>query len=530
MAHCETRGFEPVGRSGAGAISDPAVRPGVGAAALADPEARQRLAAFVTQHAGDEPAALVLARKRWPDVDIALAADCIRSRKKLAGKAPEWCAHGVLCPLPLSAEQCSGEKTARYKAALAAQLLQERAGQSSTSAETSSSGTEASLVDGRVADLRAGTTAAGTTVHEGLAHGRLADLTGGLGVDALAFSRRVGEVIYNEANPLLAAAAEANFPQFGAPGIRVHNEEITPGNIGELLTRWQPDIVYLDPARRAADGRKVFRLADCTPDVLALSDTILSTGATLLLKLSPMADITQIAAELGPCVREVHVVEADGECKELLFVLRQPDPCGLQDSRDDSYLIKVAVCDAAGVDIAPNGLPHEGGCAVASRPAGFAVWSFRPEEERDAIPLSLKQMPRAGDLLFAPGKALLKSGAFKLISKRLNLGQAAPSTHFYFGTQDGRDDPAAFGTLWRIEACLPWSKQALRSIAAEYPGIDVTARGLSLRSEDLARQVQRLAPHSTQHTSPAHLFALRCTLPSGPKTLLIACRRFLRGA
>ncbi len=484
MAHCETRGFEPVGRSGAGAISDPAVRPGVGAAALADPEARQRLAAFVTQHAGDDPAALVLSRKRWPDVDIALAADCIRSRKKLAGKAPEWCAHGVLCPLPLSAEQCSGEKTARYKAALAAQLLQERTEQSS----------------------------------------RLADLTGGLGVDALAFSRRIGEVIYNEANPLLAAAAQANFPQLGAPGIRVHNEEITPGNIGSLLARWQPDIVYLDPARRAADGRKVFRLADCTPDVLALRDAILSTGATLLLKLSPMADITQIAAELGPCVREVHVVEADGECKELLFVLRQPDPCGLQDSRDDSYLIKVAVCDAAGVDIAPNGLPQR---------ASPAVWPFRPEEERDAIPLCLKQMPRAGDLLFAPGKALLKSGAFKLISERLGLAQADPSTHLYFGMASEPPhsfDPAAFGTLWRIEACLPWSKQALRSIAAEYPGIDVTARGLSLRSEDLARQLQRLAPHSTQHSSPAHLFALRCTLPSGPKTLLIACRRFLRGA
>ena len=81
------------------------------------------LADFIIRHQNDDPADLVLHRERWPEVDVALAAECIASRRKLRSKVPEWYADpGIICPIALSAEQCSSTATARYKARLAASL------------------------------------------------------------------------------------------------------------------------------------------------------------------------------------------------------------------------------------------------------------------------------------------------------------------------------------------------------------------------------------------------------------------------
>ena len=117
----------------------------------------------------------------------------------------------------------------------------------------------------------------------------MADLTGGLGVDSWAFAEVFGEVLYNEMRPELAAAANCNFKELGLSNITVRcctlGTAVTSGGMAssvmagtdrpslrvtEVLDGFVPDILYLDPARRAADGRKVFRLEDCQPDVLGL--------------------------------------------------------------------------------------------------------------------------------------------------------------------------------------------------------------------------------------------------------------------
>ena len=75
---------------------------------------------FIVEHENDDLASLVLHRERWPDIDVALAAECIASRRKLKLKVPEWYADPlIICPIALSAEQCSSTATASYKAAIA---------------------------------------------------------------------------------------------------------------------------------------------------------------------------------------------------------------------------------------------------------------------------------------------------------------------------------------------------------------------------------------------------------------------------
>ena len=235
-------------------------------------------AEFILAHEADDLARLALSRDRYAaeveDFDLALTT--LEVRRKLRLKVPEWYeVPSLRYPFRLSGEQCSSAETASYKAAVAS-------------------------VAGR----------------------RIADLTGGLGVDSWAFSKVAAAVLYNEMKPELAAAAEHNFRELGVENVTVRNCRLDPGNVGEVLDGFEPDIIFLDPARRSEDGRKVFRLEDCQPDVLQLLPELFSAAPLILLKLSPMADITLVCRQLGS-VREVHVVASDGECKELLLLLER---------------------------------------------------------------------------------------------------------------------------------------------------------------------------------------------------------------
>lgn len=449
---------------------------------------------FVIEHLHDDVSELLLHRSRWPGVDVALAADCIAARRKLRGKVPEWYADArLLFPSPLSAEQCSSSATARFKAQLALRAAEER------TAMWMAGGQEApSLIQGGFRD--------------GV---RIADLTGGLGVDSWQFAAAGATVLYNEMNPRLAEAAARNFAllglvsQDGSGAARGSIEcscgEITPESLPALPERFRPDIVYLDPARRSSSGDKVFRLKDCSPDVLQLQDIILgmrtepavssrSTAPTrpaplMMLKLSPMADISQICRELH-CVREVHCVESCGECKELL-VLCEPG------FRGEPTVFADVLTDAAG------NLDDEASPIIDLHPG--TSFCFHPSEESFATSRLVGiGSPREliGRAIFEPGPALRKAGAFKLLACRFGLAAIGPDAHFYLSdstpetagpfletgqNKNHSPETVVLGRWWRIADAAAFSKAAIRDFAAKYPRCaDFIARGLPIRSEELA--------------------------------------------
>lgn len=88
--------------------------------------------------------------------------------------------------------------------------------------------------------------------------GRIADLTGGLGVDSWAFGEVAAEVLYNEMNPELAAAARHNFKALGATNIFIKNSEATADSVEGIIGDFWPDIIFLDPARRDLAGKRSF--------------------------------------------------------------------------------------------------------------------------------------------------------------------------------------------------------------------------------------------------------------------------------
>lgn len=356
--------------------------------------------------------------------------------RKFREKLPSWADAGCSIPSGLALEQCSSALTASYKAELA-------------------SGASA-----------------------------IADLTGGMGVDTHAFATVTGRVFYFERDSNLAETALENFRILGLDNVTVTNATVGPGSdIPEC------DLIYLDPARRAADGsgRKVFLLEDCSPDLTALLPSLLEKAPEVMVKLSPMADISMLAERLAG-LREVHVVGVGGEVKELLCII----------GRKADAPIRITVCEFR-------------------RDGSRFTMSFTPEEE-SAAGLTISPSPQEGQILYEPAACILKAGCHGILCGRYGLEKLDRFTHLYIvpgGT--GRDLP---GRYYRIDEVLPFGKAAIKDIASRHPGADVTARNIPMTTEELRNRLKRTEKPAAQATG-IHIFGI--TASSG-KVLLVTQR------
>ena len=480
------------------------------------------LSEFIREHYGDDPDRLALQKAKWPGIDVAAAVSTLLSRRKLAGKAPLWAeTEGLVLPRTLSAEQCSSEIAARHKALVIKKMI------------------------GR---------------------GRIADLTGGLGVDCLEFGKIAEAVLYNEMLPELAAAAEHNFRVLEAGNIEVCNFEASlrtlgdagdmktdagnklidagdmktdtgdmkteagseksekndaPGGLRKRLEAFRPDVIFLDPARRDGCGKKVFLLEDCSPDILKIKDLLLDIAPIIVLKLSPMADIAMLLERLGPECSEVQIIEAGGECKELIVTLKRcknennpsPEPDSI-DGRSDSKHIGADDCPIKIYKLRTGKTANDS--AVSSGPdmkdsayedpieTDAPAFEFCRKRENACEAPILAEMEdlRAGALLFEPGKALMKAGCFKLLAKSLNGKLLGRDAHYYIVDSTAPNDLKSLGKTFKIIDTAPLSGKSMKEFSRRHPEAEVTARGVRMTSEELRRRLG--CKPSDRH----HIFAL----------------------
>ena len=404
---------------------------------------------FILQHEGDDPVRLLLARDKYPDVDIDLAVTTLEVRRKLRTKVPEWYAvPSLVYPFRLSGEQCSSSETAKYKAKVCGSSL------------------------------------------------RIADLTGGMGVDAWAFAQVAEEVLYNEMQVELARATELNFRELGVENVRFRNARVEPGKVREVLDGFEPDVIFLDPARRAEDGRKVFLIEECQPDVLGLLPELFEASRYVLLKLSPMADITMACKRLGAHVKEVHVVAAGGECKELLFLL----------DRDWEGTPATFIVEGGAVMEIPDGPSTTStGSATGSGTVG---------------PLAISTgAKRSGEIfLFEPGKALLKAGAFELPCGRFGLTKLGQHTHLYVG-EAVPEELRPFGKVFEILEVMPLNNRTMKEAGKRWPQAEVTARNVPMTSDLLRKKTGCVSG------GDIHLFGVRADAASEAGNYLIVTKK-----
>ena len=323
-----------------------------------------------------------------------------RTKEKLptfAGMQDWW------YPVRLSCEQCSSEATARYKCSLLPTLPY-----------------------------------------------TLTDLTGGYGVDTYFMSERATKAHYVERNEDLCKIVAHNF-QTTRPQVNIHNTDA----IHYLQDMPSCDVIYLDPARRDKHGGKVFRLEDCEPNVVEILPALRSKSKLIIIKLSPMLDISQALHSLEG-TWDVHIVAVKNEVKEVLLVSgldRYPPVTTTEGYRRDNE----------GMVYATNML------TTSDTPVGF---SFSRSEEREAqceyYDGSREELISAGAYVYEPNAAIIKAGAFKLVAQRYGLCKMAPNTHLYLSKELVEDFP---GRVWQIiESNMKDAKNTQASILTRnYP-------------------------------------------------------------
>lgn len=304
---------------------------------------------FIFEHQNDNPTDLMLQSSKYPNWPMREITAQIQARQKAKNKLPSEFLQKNILLKPLSVEQCSSQETASYKSKLIA----------------------------------------GKT---------LLDLTGGLGIDTFFFAQVFEKVIYNEIQEELFEMVRHNYRSFGIENVFFFQKSAV-----DLLkeTDWA-DVIYLDPARRDEQARKVFQLRDCSPNVLEMMPLLLQKSTQILLKLSPMLDIDQgIQAfhQKNVQVQKVWVLALHNEVKELLFLICTE---------------KIKEPEIIAVNLEKNQTND---------------FPYKPSEEENAeIPYRL---PETDDLLIEPNRAILKAGAFKIFADRYDLYKLHPNSHLY---------------------------------------------------------------------------------------------------
>ena len=149
----------------------------------------------------------------------------------------------------------------------------------------------------------------------------LLDLTCGLGIDAMSFARKFKRVVAIERDEVLAEVVRENLRR-----LNITNIEVVTSSAEDYLASCSEsfDWVYADPDRRTAEGRRVVRLEDCSPNMIDLWPTIKRVSKRVAIKNSPLFDVDEAFRLFGDC--SVEVISLGGECKEVMIYVDGSTP------------------------------------------------------------------------------------------------------------------------------------------------------------------------------------------------------------
>ena len=386
---------------------------------------------FIREHSSDDVRALALQAKKYPNVDMPTAITQIAGRQVAAEKIPSWKEiEDIWYPKHLSLEQCSSEITARYKA---------------------------SLLQGE----------------------SLTDLTAGFGIDCSFLASNFKSATYVERQEELCEIATHNFPLLHLNHITVRNED----GIAYLQAMSPVDCIFLDPARRNEHGGKTVAISDCEPDVAELEELLLSKANRIMIKLSPMLDLSLALKELRH-TQEVHILSVNNECKELLLLLGQNPP---------------AEVPIHCVNLFTKGEQEE------------QHFVFTREQEQRS---ECAYTDALGNYLYEPNASLLKAGAFRSTATAYPVKKLHPNSHLYTSDTLISGFP---GRIFRIVNQCSFNKKEIKESLADLKKANLTVRNFPATVAELRKRINLAEGGDT------YLFA--STLNNGRK-ILIRCEKF----
>lgn len=303
------------------------------------PEVQQ----FISDNLNTEIIRLILKGSPFEKISVQEIANQIIAKEKSRKKLPTWFAtDNIYYPTKVSIEQTSSEIAAKNKLDLI---------------------TGASIID----------------------------ITGGFGIDAYYFSKQFKKVIHCEINKELSTIVKHNITL-----LKIKNIEIFTGDGLQFLKKTQKkfDCIFIDPSRRNNIKGKVFLLKDCLPYIPPKIDFLFSKANQILIKTSPILDITNTINDLK-FVKKIQVIAINNEVKELLFLL------------ENNYTKEIIIE------------------AVNYQKDEIQKLNF----EYPSNTLSTYNQPLK--YLYEPNAAILKSGGFHEVSQQLNISKLHQHSHLY---------------------------------------------------------------------------------------------------
>ena len=331
--------------------------------------------AYINENLNSDIQKLALNPRIKTSFDFKELLEQIEAKKKCKKKLPSWFnTNNIYYSNKLNIEQTSSEITARYKS---------------------------NLITGN----------------------SIIDLTGGFGVDAFYFSKVINKVTHCEIDLNLSKIVAHNYKQLQVNNI---NCKAVDGLVFFKNNGENYDWIYVDPSRRHEQKGKVFYLNDCLPNVPKHLDLLFSRSNNILIKTSPLLDISVGLDELRH-IKEIHIIAVNNDVKELLWVLE----------KDFLKELKIKT--------------------INFTKTGNEIFNFKLKEEKNLFDISLS-LPL--NYLYEPNSAILKSGAFNSVAKKLVLNKLHKHSHLYT-SKELKEFP---GRSFTIKQVLPYNKKSLNTL------------------------------------------------------------------
>jgi hypothetical protein len=388
----------------------------------------QATQAYILHHQNEDVKKLLLKKRTNAEIDYEFAFRQIAGRQRIKLKLPTFHAlNNIVFPPQLNIEQSSSESTALYKK---------------------------NICEGNT----------------------FIDITGGFGIDFHFISQKFQQAIYVERNEALCKIAEHNFNALGCMNTSIINADAL--EFIEKLT--SSDCIFVDPARRDKSGGKTVFLADCEPDITQLYQKILNKSKMLLVKLSPMLDISAAINSLK-FVCEVHIISVANECKEVLLVLR-PNYNG--------------IIRFYAVNIQKN--------------EKIESYIFEKEKELEVKP---EYTSLVFKYLYEPNSSILKAGAFKSVAMDFSLKKLHINTHLYTSDLIATNFP---GRIFEVEKVWKTGKKELAELKTLIPKANLSTRNFPQTTEQLKKK--------TGIADGGDTYLFGCTLQDESK-VIIECKK-----
>ena len=330
---------------------------------------------FITNNLNSEISALVLKGTDFSNVETKEVIEQIEAKKRCEKKLKTWFeSENIYYPSKLNIEQTSSEITANYKA---------------------------NLISGD----------------------SIMDVTGGFGVDAYYFSKQFKTVAHCEIDKNLSEIVNHNYQQLQVQNINtIHSDGIEYLKTSNKKYDW----IYIDPSRRNDVKGKVFFLNDCLPNVPEHIDFLFKHSKNILIKTSPLLDLSVGINELKG-VKTIHVVAVNNEVKELLWILE----AGFnKDINIETINLKKDFKE-------------------------YFTFSFVNEKNAES------KYNKPLTYLYEPNSSILKAGGFHSVSNQLSVFKLHKHSHIYTSASL-LDFP---GRRFKIECIVPYNKKEIKKLS-----------------------------------------------------------------